>query len=439
MIDRIYQNFQIQPYVLGQLQAKLNMIEEDRKSFGRSPDRDPMKDPVWLSQGSCRILGSLYLCLNNIFHNSQKHLDSFRMIRQREYKFGTIIKILSFVDDARKKIAIDTIAFWCLNPEVVFREIAESAKAVILTSGTLSPMETFSSELGVRFDHTLEAMHVIEKGQVWVGSIGIGPSGCELKGTFKELETFAFQDDICRAILDICKAVPHGVLCFLPSYSFMDKLLKRMELIGVLSELKKLKKVFSEPRQGASKEFERLMKSYYKVIADTHKPAPSSRLTGGIFFAVYRGKVSEGLDFADENARAVISVGIPYPAFKDEKVVQKRAYNDLFGKEQGLLNGHMWYEKQAFRALNQALGRCIRHKNDWGAVILLERRFHQEAPVAGLSKWIRPEVKRFMDYHDALLSLDEYIKLMEETRKTALPQEAEDILSSSNEILNEYE
>ena len=31
-------------------------------------------------------------------------------------------------------------------------------------------------------------------------------------------------------------------------------------------------------------------------------------LTGGLFLAVCRGKVSEGLDFADNNARAVITV-----------------------------------------------------------------------------------------------------------------------------------
>ena len=33
-----------------------------------------------------------------------------------------------------------------------------------------------------------------------------------------------------------------------------------------------------------------------------------------------QAQVSEGLNFADDNARAVISVGIPYPAAKDLKV-----------------------------------------------------------------------------------------------------------------------
>ena len=35
------------------------------------------------------------------------------------------------------------------------------------------------------------------------------------------------------------------------------------------------------------------------------------------------------------------------------------------------MNGSRWYETEAFRALNQALGRCIRHRQDWGALSIL--------------------------------------------------------------------
>ena len=34
-------------------------------------------------------------------------------------------------------------------------------------------------------------------------------------------------------------------------------------------------------------------------------------VTGALFLAVCRGKVSEGLDFSDDNARAVITVTTP--------------------------------------------------------------------------------------------------------------------------------
>lgn len=38
---------------------------------------------------------------------------------------------------------------------------------------------------------------------------------------------------------------------------------------------------------------------------------------GALLIAVCRGKVSEGLDFTDDNARAVVAVGIPFPNIKD--------------------------------------------------------------------------------------------------------------------------
>ena len=39
-------------------------------------------------------------------------------------------------------------------------------------------------------------------------------------------------------------------------------------------------------------------------------------------------QVSEGLDFADHNGRAVILTGLPYPPFFDPRVIMKREYLD---------------------------------------------------------------------------------------------------------------
>ncbi len=38
-------------------------------------------------------------------------------------------------------------------------------------------------------------------------------------------------------------------------------------------------------------------------------------------------QVSEGLDFADGNARAVLVVGIPFPNVRDTQVGLKKRYN----------------------------------------------------------------------------------------------------------------
>lgn len=57
------------------------------------------------------------------------------------------------------------------------------------------------------------------------------------------------------------------------------------------------------------------------------------------------------------------------------QIEQKRLYNDKYSASRGLLPGNRWYETQAYRALNQSLGRCLRHKDDWGALILIDDRF----------------------------------------------------------------
>lgn len=43
-------------------------------------------------------------------------------------------------------------------------------------------------------------------------------------------------------------------------------------------------------------------------------------IDGALLIAVCRGKVSEGLDFTDDNARAVVTIGIPFPNIKDLQV-----------------------------------------------------------------------------------------------------------------------
>jgi len=46
------------------------------------------------------------------------------------------------------------------------------------------------------------------------------------------------------------------------------------------------------------------------------------------FFAVCRGKLSEGIDFTDDAARCVIVAGIPFPQIFDPKVLIKKEYLD---------------------------------------------------------------------------------------------------------------
>jgi len=143
---------------------------------------------------------------------------------------------------------------------------------------------------------------------------------------------------------------------------------------------------------------------------------------GAIFLAVCRGKVSEGLDFKDDNGRAVVITGLPFPPLFDPKVQLKRKYLDEVSVSLGIvkngnnsykrtsLSGSEWYQQQASRAVNQAIGRVIRHRKDYGAIILCDERFSQRTTQNHLSAWLRPEIKVFNAFGETLVSLKTFFK-----------------------------
>lgn len=49
-----------------------------------------------------------------------------------------------------------------MDPALPFRDACGSTHSTILTSGTLSPLGSFASELGTAFGATLEGPHVVD-------------------------------------------------------------------------------------------------------------------------------------------------------------------------------------------------------------------------------------------------------------------------------------
>ena len=56
------------------------------------------------------------------------------------------------------------------------------------------------------------------------------------------------------------------------------------------------------------------------------------------------------------------------------------------------------YSQSAMRAVNQALGRVIRHRHDYGAVLLADERFAYGNVQSQLSLWIRTHVQRHVGF-----------------------------------------
>ena len=121
----------------------------------------------------------------------------------------------------------------------------------------------------------------------------------------------------------------------------LNDLSDRWRTTGAWERLEGVKAVLAEPRTG--EELERVMRQFYSVVASTNNGHNEFGQDGALFMAVCRGKVSEGLDFADNNARAVVCVGIPFPAVKDTLVDLKKKYNDKKrGVNPAILAGRDW-------------------------------------------------------------------------------------------------
>lgn len=119
------------------------------------------------------------------------------------------------------------------------------------------------------------------------------------------LKYLFLQDELGKLVIQVCKTVPHGVLCFFSSYTMMKSQLDFWEENGVMDELDSIKKVFFEPRIGSK--LDDIMKSYRATIKETSY-ASCNGINGALFFGVFRGKVAEGIDFSDNEARCVLTV-----------------------------------------------------------------------------------------------------------------------------------
>ncbi|CAD5120524.1 DgyrCDS9089 [Dimorphilus gyrociliatus] len=404
-----------QPVKGSQLISSLNehnLTHEKLTSFETViAEAESCEENIPLPPGCYSVLSKAATVLN-IFHSvtmeDKEVADNFRLLI-------TSMEISNTGPGRRRERMkrVDVLNLLCLSPSVAFQDIAKPARAIILTSGTLTPMQSFQSELGSDFPVTFEGNHVISPNQAWVGNICHGEHVL-LKGVYSSIRTEGYMMDVGSIILKMCQEVPYGILVFFPSYSSLRNMKNLWEERGLLQEMANFKLVEMEASERG--EFEESIQNYYDAIDEAKLSAkgsawPENQITGAIFFAVVRGKVSEGIDFSDERARAVLTISIPYPNYQDIKVKLKQEHNNIYQQSKKLISGGDWYEFTAFRALNQALGRCIRHKNDWGIMLMVEMRITEvlQRKANRLPRWFRSQAQTHDRFPEALDSIQHFV------------------------------
>ncbi|XP_048873948.1 regulator of telomere elongation helicase 1 [Brienomyrus brachyistius] len=281
------------------------------------------------------------------------------------------------------------LSYWCFCPGFGMQELVrQGVRCIILTSGTLAPLSSFTSEMQIRFPVRLENPHVIQQDQIFVTIIEKGPDSVQLTSAFDRRFDPGNMASLGNTVVNLARVIPHGLLVFFPSYPVMDKTIEFWRANGHADRIESIKPMFVEPKGKGT--FTEIIDGYYDKVNDT-------KSKGGSFFAVCRGKASEGLDFADAFARGVVITGLPFPPRMDPRVILKMQYLDEMCKKgtkcMKYLSGQEWYRQQASRAVNQAIGRVIRHRDDYGAIFLCDHRFKSSDARAQLPSWVRPYVR----------------------------------------------
>ncbi|XP_078228256.1 regulator of telomere elongation helicase 1 isoform X2 [Callithrix jacchus] len=312
------------------------------------------------------------------------------------------------------------LSYWCFSPGHSMRELVrQGVRTLILTSGTLAPVSSFALEMQIPFPVCLENPHIIDKHQIWVGVVPRGPDGAQLSSAFDRRYSEECLSSLGKALGNIARVVPYGLLVFFPSYPVMEKSLEFWRARDFARKIEALKPLFVEPRSKGS--FSETISAYYERVT-----SPGS--TGAAFLAVCRGKASEGLDFSDTNGRGVIVTGLPYPPRMDPRVVLKMQFLDEMKGQGGaggqFLSGQEWYRQQASRAVNQAIGRVIRHRQDYGAVFLCDHRFAFADARAQLPSWVRPHVRVYNNFGHVIRDVVQFFRVAERTMPAPAPRAA---------------
>ncbi|XP_050068650.1 ATP-dependent DNA helicase DDX11 [Anopheles maculipalpis] len=262
-----------------------------------------------------------------------------------------------------------SMKYLLLNPGARFEEIVKSCRSVVLAGGTMQPTEELTEQV---FRHHRERVtiksypHVVPKDAVLPIALGRGPTGKEFLFNFANKQNVGMLEELQSTLLNLCQVVPNGVVVFFSSYDFLDNFFHKLEDSGNRARLEERKNVFREPK--TSGQVERILHDYARAARSA---------TGAILFSVVGGKLSEGLNFSDELGRCVVVVGLPYPNRTSPELNERMRYLDrcLTSSGTGPSPGSEYYENLCMKAVNQCIGRAVRHVRDYAAVLLIDTRY----------------------------------------------------------------
>jgi chromosome transmission fidelity protein 1 len=298
------------------------------------------------------------------------------------------------------------LSYLLLSPTHAFASVASSARAVILAGGTMSPFQDYKDHLFPTLPAskvtTLSCGHVIPPENLCVWTLASSrPDAPPFEFSFQRRRDREMIAQLGMAILNICTITPDGVVVFFPSYGYLDEVVEAWQQRkgsepSLWSRLEARKALFRESKAGSS---DNVLQEYTAAILGEQGKTGK----GALLLSVVGGKMSEGINFSDRLGRCVVVVGLPYPniASPDWKArmeyiesttatrLAKEGISQAEATAKAKQSARDYYENACMRAVNQSIGRAIRHRGDYAAIVLLDRRYASQRIRSKLPGWIQ--------------------------------------------------
>ena len=245
---------------------------------------------------------------------------------------------------------------------------------------------------------TFSCGHIVPKENLIALPVAEGPGGVDFDFTYDKRTSPTMIAALGNCLMHLADVIPDGLVVFFPSYAYLEQVVVRWQTKNsngaaaakstIWDRLLERKPIFRESKAAATGGDD-VLGQYSQAIATGH---------GGLLLSVIGGKMSEGINFSDALGRGVVVVGLPFPNIQSAQWKAKMEYIEQSTKTRGTGGGSQaegkaaareFYENACMRAVNQSIGRAIRHKGDYASILLLDRRYRTARIEGKLPAWIR--------------------------------------------------
>ncbi|TRY99771.1 hypothetical protein DNTS_020944 [Danionella cerebrum] len=306
------------------------------------------------------------------------------------YSKGFTIIIEPF-EDKTPTIANPVLHFSCMDPSIAIKPVFGRFQTVIITSGTLSPLDIYPRILDFRPVTMASFTMTLARTCLCPLIVGRGNDQVAMTSKFETREDFAVIRNYGNLLLEMSAIVPDGIVAFFTSYIYMENI-----------------------TQDAAETSMALEK--YQEACENGR--------GAILLSVARGKVSEGIDFVHHFGRAVLMFGVPY-VYTQSRILKARLE---YLRDQFQIRENDFLTFDAMRHAAQCVGRAIRGKTDYGLMIFADKRYARADKRGKLPRWIQEHLTD----GSLNLTIDETVQLSKHfLRQMAQPFRREDQLGLS--------